>query len=639
MPKPAKRKLAECDLENLRESGLSDATISNAKLYTANDALVFPYRDAEGVFNCYKRTRPHKPRMVKGKPVKYESPKGKSNRLYFTGGTYDDPLQMVYITEGEKCALALNQLGLNAIGLTGVYGWKVKGKEQLIPDFDEVALDGQQIVIVFDYDPKPETQRKVDKAKHRLAALLKQRGAAVLEINLPPAKGGGKQGIDDYLAAMKKPHLGNLGIKVIKIINNPPKPAKPKKPNKVIKLISPTLKPPAYHGLIGDFLQGVSPLTEATEPAMLAHLLPAIGMLVGPKPHTHSGGRQPARLNSVVVGPSGTGRKGTASGIIANMMKAVDEEFWNNQHVSGLSSGEGLINKLADYWETDKDGNKEKITVEKRLFVLEPEFSRVLAQIRREGNILSQIVRDAYDSGDLCTLTVNARVANATHVAIVGHITPEELAQRFNHIEMANGFGNRFMWFYTKSENMIVDLEPIPDEHTQPMEKRLRTLYDKANKLKRPMRVKLTKQAKELWHHIYEETWEEKPGMVGCMTARNSVAIMRSALVYCLFDTWKNKAPTMNLKHLEAGQAVCQYSQATVEQLFDNTVYDPLAVRALELLANGPLTRSDFNRHLSKAQKEALNDVLQSLAEQNLVECQVLQSGKAGRPAELWQLI
>lgn len=114
----------------------------------------------------------------------------------------------------------------------------------------------------------------------------------------------------------------------------------------------------------------------------------------------------------VVVGNTNSGRKGTAAhGVVDTAMEEVDRDFWAEQRVSGLSSGEGLIVKVADTTKTDENGDVEKQQTEKRLFVLEEELKRVLDNMARNGNILSAIIRSAYDNGHLCTLTANPRHA------------------------------------------------------------------------------------------------------------------------------------------------------------------------------------------------------------------------------------
>ena len=70
--------ISKSDLDNLRASGLTDATIRANQLRTKGDALVFPYRDLNGAVNCFARFRPHVPRKIDGREAKYVQPKGSS---------------------------------------------------------------------------------------------------------------------------------------------------------------------------------------------------------------------------------------------------------------------------------------------------------------------------------------------------------------------------------------------------------------------------------------------------------------------------------------------------------------------------------------------------------------------------------
>ena len=61
---------------------------------------------------------------------------------------------------------------------------------------------------------------------------------------------------------------------------------------------------------------------------------------------------------------------------------------------------------------------------DKRLLVLEAEFASPLRVLGREGNILSAVIREGWDTGDLRTLTKNsAAKATGAHITILGHIT------------------------------------------------------------------------------------------------------------------------------------------------------------------------------------------------------------------------
>lgn len=212
------------DLENLRASGLTDATIRANGLRTESDpaklatilnrgvgsnaclgGLVIPYRNLVGEINCFARVRPHVPRVRDGEPVKYEQPVGELPRAYYPHASLPnlrDGSTSVYITEGEKKALALSQIGLAAVGIGGVWCWKKKGTEKLIDDLAAIAWQDRVVSICFDYDRKAETRRQTGGAARRLARALRNAGAKeVYAVELPPGPAGAKQGVDDFLVA------------------------------------------------------------------------------------------------------------------------------------------------------------------------------------------------------------------------------------------------------------------------------------------------------------------------------------------------------------------------------------------------------------------------------------------------------
>jgi hypothetical protein len=61
-----------------------------------------------------------------------------------------------------------------------------------------------------------------------------------------------------------------------------------------------------------------------------------------------------------------------------------------------VSGGDGLSVAIKD-----KDGTTTDCGKDKRLVVIEPEFSSVLGVMSRQGNTLSAVIREAWDSGDL----------------------------------------------------------------------------------------------------------------------------------------------------------------------------------------------------------------------------------------------
>jgi hypothetical protein len=135
--------------------------------------------------------------------------------------------------------------------------------------------------------------------------------------------------------------------------------------------------------------------------------------------------------------------------------------------VSGLSSGEGIIYNIRDA-NPDAAQPDHGIT-DKRLLCIEEEFAQALKVMRREGNILSPILRQAWDGSPLHPLTKTSPIkCNEPHLSIIGHITPAELRKQLNEIEIANGFANRFMWFYVQRSMLIASPKGVPPQILQP---------------------------------------------------------------------------------------------------------------------------------------------------------------------------
>jgi hypothetical protein len=218
------------DYKNLCASGLGPHTIVANGLYTEADpirlatllnrlpeppkeipyfcrtpALVFPYRDLDGNLIDFVRVRPHCPRRQRRRDVKYESPVGSECHAYIPVeclAKLKAGLCPVFITEGEKKALALAQLRYCAVAVGGVDGG-LKKDGSLVDELAAIPWQGRVAYVTYDWDSKPRTRRQSLMAASKLAAALRQAGAAeVFLVELPPGPDGKKQGVDDFLKAL-----------------------------------------------------------------------------------------------------------------------------------------------------------------------------------------------------------------------------------------------------------------------------------------------------------------------------------------------------------------------------------------------------------------------------------------------------
>lgn len=159
--------------------------------------IVFPFYDLDGR-NGYCQLRPDNPRQRDGKPLKYESPKGRSSEIYIPPSVRDylNGNGELLITEGAKKALKSVRDGFPTIALPGVWNFKAKGESSLLPTLERIQWQGRVVKIVFDSDAA--TNEGIRHAESWLARNLKTRGAKVSIVRLP-SDGDGKVGLDDYL--------------------------------------------------------------------------------------------------------------------------------------------------------------------------------------------------------------------------------------------------------------------------------------------------------------------------------------------------------------------------------------------------------------------------------------------------------
>ena len=207
--------------------------------------------------------------------------------------------------------------------------------------------------------------------------------------------------------------------------------------------------PAAFYGLAGRIVEAITPFTEADPVAVLGQLLVAFGCAVGSGPHAMVGAtRHSAKEFVALVGKSSKARKGDSWQPVRSLIAAADPDFILRIQ-GGLSSGEGLIQEVRDA-EERLEPIKEKGKIigyqtvivdegeaDKRLLVIEPELARVLRVMARQGSTLSAILRDAWDCGDLRIMTKRPVRATAPHIAMIGHITLDELRRELTDVSIA----------------------------------------------------------------------------------------------------------------------------------------------------------------------------------------------------------
>jgi hypothetical protein len=138
----------------------------------------------------------------------------------------------------------------------------------------------------------------------------------------------------------------------------------------------------------------------------------------------------------------------------------VDPEWEQNNIQSGLGSGEGLIFHVRDeVVKAGEDGELRTVDPgvhDKRIMLVVEEFAGALQVMERPGNTLSPVLRDAWGTAKLQTLTKNSPIkATDSHVSLIAHVTDHELRAVLNRTEMANGFANRILFARIKRSKLL----------------------------------------------------------------------------------------------------------------------------------------------------------------------------------------
>jgi hypothetical protein len=117
--------------------------------------------------------------------------------------------------------------------------------------------------------------------------------------------------------------------------------------------------------------------------------------------------------------------------------------------------------------------------------------------------------------------------------------------------------------------------------------------------------------------------------------------VLRLALIYYLLDRWTDatKSNAIAKDHLEAALAVWRYCEQSAQQLFGGKGGDVFADKLLQLLNDGPKTRTELNKHLSPKQKEAVVDTLERMERAGQVRRRTVKQSGAGRPATQWEKV
>jgi hypothetical protein len=402
----------------------------------------------------------------------------------------------------------------------------------------------------------------------------------------------------------------------------------------------PTLPDEALYGLAGNVVEAIEPHSEADPAAILIQFLTCVGNVLDRVYYYQiESDRHHANLFTVLVGDSAKARKGTSLGRVKSVIKDADEVWFSDRIKGGLSSGEGFAYEVRDpikKWNSSTQTHDvaDPGVTDKRLLIIEAEFASALGVMERHGNILSPMIRKAWDGDKLSTLTKKSPLtATGAHISIVGHITEDELRARLTRTDAANGFANRFLFVLVKRSKLLPFGGNLENEKINKLTAKFDEIVKDALKAG-SIQITMTHSAAKEWATIYETLSTAKSGMLGAVTARAEAQVIRLAMIYALLDS----KTQIDVDHLKAGLAVWQYCDASATRIFGAALGDPVAddiLHALKKADKDGLSRTSIRSLFSGHQSsERVSAALAMLLEKGMVRMEGKVSG--GRPVEIW---
>lgn len=327
-----------------------------------------------------------------------------------------------------------------------------------------------------------------------------------------------------------------------------------------IDLDAPEFDDRCLYGLLGDYVSAVASETEAHPAAIYASALGHYGVSIGWGRVIGGDPVTPLRINPLLVGPSGWGRKGTASQVVDSAWETVHTDL---KTIHGLSSGQGLVELIRD---VSADGKIPGV-VDKRMYLIEEEITKLRSLGNQNTSTLKDTLKFLFDHR---TVFDNPRVAHVRvthpHVACELHAQPSTWAAMPEE-DIRSGFLNRFLhiWCYGVSE--MPDKGDWRNENVRRISHALHANLE-AN-YKRGEYVELTKTdaAQIAWREFYHETRimlkNNQDDRLGDLLARGPDQIARIAGI----STVAQGVWVIDEQAMEAAQRLWAYSVETVRYL------------------------------------------------------------------------
>jgi hypothetical protein len=342
----------------------------------------------------------------------------------------------------------------------------------------------------------------------------------------------------------------------------------------------------AYLGVAADFADTYSTACESPKSYFYLSFLTCLGALVGDRVCLQGATRAPARLYTVLLGPSGISRKSTA-------IKLTTDFFARNvvgfPVIRGLGSAEGLAK-----------------TIQKREYtnclLVFDELRTFVDKAKIEGSILLSIVNTLFDETRAENHTKGHDIElQDVHLSLLSACTLDTFANLFDANFVAIGFPNRLLLALDESKSSIPVPRDVPPDIEQALARDLGAIlyelrpYTPSN----PLVMRLTPEALAIWAEFYATIPRTVTG------TRIDAIALRLAMLMAL-SAHKTE---IDADVIQAAIEVARWQLAVREEVMPTDAYNAIAAMEQKIVrvlrARGPLGEKKL-RDLTNAYRAGL---------------------------------
>jgi hypothetical protein len=309
-----------------------------------------------------------------------------------------------------------------------------------------------------------------------------------------------------------------------------------------------------FTGPLGKMVNELDAYTEGSKVGVLVSLLSGFSVAVGNLPTVATAkGPQPLSFWPVLVGPTGVGRKGTATGIAMKVVATGLANFNEHNVVYGCpATGLGFAGELAE---------RAIRGIAAPVLFIEEEMDTFISNSKRDSKI-GTYLRKGWDGQPITHRTSQTDLTiKQPHVGIIGHIQPKNWGAISGSKDATGGTYNRFfpVWV-VQSKKLPVFAQANPSEVIVKLGNRFRSMVNFAQEVTDLAVPEGVAKVFEGKHREICDGMTTGNEELGQYTERAMAYMIRLAGLYALAD----KRTELKVVDFDAGLALVQYMVETV---------------------------------------------------------------------------